>query len=49
MKKVILSISPGQMKKMINGLQDNVKRYEATVSNIQAAEGPDGKIVGFHT
>ena len=39
-------ISPGHMKRIINALQDNVKKYEASFGTIQAAEEPKGKI-GF--
>ena len=39
-------ISPGHMKRIINALQDNVKKYEASFGNIEAAEEPKGKI-GF--
>jgi len=42
-------ISPGHMKRMISALQENMKQYEATFGDIQAAEEPKGKIVGFHT
>jgi hypothetical protein len=39
-------ISPGHMKRIINALQDNVKKYEASFGTIQAAEEPKGEI-GF--
>jgi hypothetical protein len=39
-------ISPGHMKRIINALEDNVKKYEASFGTIQAAEEPKGKI-GF--
>ncbi len=39
-------ISPGHMKRIINALQDNVKKYEESFGTIQAAEEPKGKI-GF--
>ncbi len=39
-------ISPGHMKRIINALQDNVKKYEASFGTIEAAEEPKGKI-GF--
>jgi hypothetical protein len=37
-------ISPGHMKRIINALQDNVKKYEASFGTIQAAEEPKGDI-----
>ena len=42
-------ISPGHMKRMINALQDNVKKYEAAFGTIQAAEEPTKGKIGFHT
>jgi len=39
-------ISPGHMKRIINALQDNVKKYETKFGAIQEAEEPKGKI-GF--
>jgi hypothetical protein len=40
-------ISPGHMKRIINALQENVKKYETRFGVIQAAEEPKGTI-GFH-
>lgn len=37
-------ISPGHIKRIINALQDNVKKYEALFGAIEAAEEPKGKI-----
>ena len=40
-------ISPGHMKRIINALQDNFRKYESKFGIVQAAEEPKGEI-GFH-
>jgi hypothetical protein len=37
-------ISPGHIKRIINALQDSVKKYEASFGAIEAAEELKGKI-----
>jgi len=38
--------SPGHLKRIINALEDNLKKYESKFGTIQVAEEPKGKI-GF--
>lgn len=40
--------SPGHLKKIINALQENLKKYEAQFGPVTAAEGPKDEI-GFRT
>lgn len=40
-------VSPGHLKRMVAALADNLKRYEATHGNIEAAAEPSTE-VGFH-
>jgi hypothetical protein len=41
-------VSPGHLKRMINALQDNLKRYEeATGRKVEEAQAPSEE-VGFH-
>jgi hypothetical protein len=37
-------ISPGHIKRIINALQENLKKYEISFGAIEAAEEPKGKI-----
>jgi hypothetical protein len=37
--------SPGHMKRIINALQENLKRYEAAFGSVEIAEAP--KEIGF--
>lgn len=41
-------ISPGHMKRVINALQDNIKKYEQAFGTIEAAAEPDFKSVTKH-
>jgi Protein of unknown function (DUF3467) len=38
-------VSPGHMKRILAGLQDNISKYENTFGTIQIAEEPKGKIL----
>lgn len=39
--------SPGHFKRMINAMQDNLKKYEESFGEVKVSEGPDGKEIGF--
>lgn len=41
-------ISPGHMKRVINALQDNIKKYEQAFGTIEVAAEPDFKSVTKH-
>jgi len=41
-------ISPGHMKRVINALQDNIKKYEQAFGTVEVAEEPDFKSVTKH-
>ncbi|PIS40880.1 MAG: DUF3467 domain-containing protein [Candidatus Kerfeldbacteria bacterium CG08_land_8_20_14_0_20_43_14] len=40
-------VSPGHMKRIVNALQDNLKKYEASFGKIQEADAPTSGEVGF--
>lgn len=39
-------VSPGHMKRIVNVLNDSIKKYEEQFGNVEAAESPKGEI-GF--
>lgn len=39
--------SPGHMKRIVTALQDNLKKYEMRIGNIEEAPAPKGKLIGF--
>ena len=41
-------MSPSHTKRLVNALQDNIKKYEANIAKIEPASEPKGKL-GFHT
>ena len=41
-------VSPGHLKRMVNALAENLKRYEETHGKIKEAEAPSSE-VGFHS
>ena len=40
-------LSPGHLKRVMDALQDNMKKYEERFGKIQPAEGPQGGEIGF--
>jgi hypothetical protein len=41
-------MSPSHTKRLVNALQENVRRYETNIAKIEPAAEPKGKL-GFHT
>lgn len=41
-------VSPGHLKRMVNALAENLKRYEEAFGKIEAADAP-GEEIGFHS
>lgn len=41
-------MSPGHTKRMINAMQDNVKKYEEQFGKIEEAKGPETTKMGFN-
>ena len=41
-------MSPSHTKRLVNALQENVRRYETNIAKIEPASEPKGKL-GFHT
>jgi hypothetical protein len=39
--------SPGHFKRMIQAMQENLKKYEDTFGEVKVSDGPDGKEIGF--
>ncbi|MFH1087573.1 MAG: DUF3467 domain-containing protein [Chloroflexota bacterium] len=41
-------MSPGHMKRMVAALQDNLRKYEASIGKIEEAPEPGKPSIGFH-
>ncbi len=39
--------SPGHFKRMMQAMQDNLKKYEDAFGEVKLSDSPDGKEIGF--